>query len=439
MGARGNIEKVTSTRAAIVGLVCGARRRQAVETSLDELTGLAVTAGATVVHRAIQERPAPDPAFFLGRGKAQTLATACAESDVQLVICDDELTPGQLRNLEEHLERRVIDRTQLILDIFASRARTEEGKLQVELAQLRYSLPRLTDKGAALSRLGAGIGTRGPGETKLESDRRRIRQRIGRLTRDLELVRRRRAQSRDRRHKDAVPTIALVGYTNAGKTSLFNRLTRSEAPASDALFATLDPLVRPVRLPDRRTVLLSDTVGFIDRLPHALVTAFRATLEEVVQADLLVHVVDVSHPQRDARMVAVGRVLTEVGAESVPRLLVFNKCDRVDDAEVARLRDEYPEAEFVSARTGGGTKALVRRMTGLVRAENRRVTLALDHTAERDRQRLASVYRYGRVIKQNDADGRLSVEAEVPRRLVEQWRREARPAGGGETEEVHGS
>ena len=301
------------------------------------------------------------------------------------MICDDELTPGQLRNLEELLERRVIDRTQLILDIFASRARTKEGKLQVELAQLRYLLPRLTGAGAALSRLGAGIGTRGPGETKLESDRRRIRQRIGRLTRDLELVRRRRAQSRERRHKDAVPTIALVGYTNAGKTSLFNRLTRSEAPASDALFATLDPLVRPVRLPDRRTVLLSDTVGFIDRLPHALVAAFRATLEEVAQADLLVHVVDVSHPQRDARMAAVGRVLTEVGAESVPRLLVFNKCDRVDDAEVASRRDEYPEAEFVSARTGGGTKALVRRMTGLVRAENRRVTLELDHTAERDR------------------------------------------------------
>ena len=273
-------------RAMIVGLAFGSRRRDAVESSLEELAGLAVTAGATVVHRSIQARRTLDPAFFLGRGKADILARACAEAEVQLVIFDDELSPEQLRNLEGRLGRRVIDRTDLILDIFASRARTREGRLQVELAQLRYLLPRLTGLGTTLSRLGVGIGTRGPGETKLESARRRIRFRISRLTRELEAVRQRRSRSRDRRHKGLVPTVALVGYTNAGKTSLFNLLTGSQAVASTALFATLDPLVRPVRLPDRRTVLVSDTVGFIDRLPHTLVAAFRATLEELAGADL---------------------------------------------------------------------------------------------------------------------------------------------------------
>ena len=255
-------------RAMIVGLAFGSRRRDAVESSLEELAGLAVTTGATVVHRSIQARRTPDPAFFLGRGKADILARACAEAEVQLVIFDDELSPGQLRNLEGRLGRRVIDRTDLILDIFASRARTREGRLQVELAQLRYLLPRLTGLGTTLSRLGAGIGTRGPGETKLESDRRRIRFRISRLTQELEAVRQRRSRFRDRRHKGLVPTVALVGYTNAGKTSLFNLLTGSQAVASTALFATLDPLVRPVRLPDRRTVLVVGYSG-VHRPPAA--------------------------------------------------------------------------------------------------------------------------------------------------------------------------
>src|SRR5205814_3715405 len=233
------------------------------------------------------------------------LAASCEETHVDLVVVDNELTPAQLRNIEETVGRKVVDRTQLILDIFARRARTREGKLQVELAQLKYLLPRLVGAGAALSRLGGGIGTRGPGETKLETDRRRIRTRIHAVTDAIEHVRRRRAQLRERRHKASIPTAALVGYTNAGKTTLFNVLARADAEASDALFVTLDPVVRQVHLPDSRELLVSDTVGFIDRLPHALVAAFRATLEELAYADLVLHVIDASAPDRDRRMNAV--------------------------------------------------------------------------------------------------------------------------------------
>ena len=287
---------MTVERAALVGLVSGSARRIEAEHSLEELAGLADAAGASVVLRMLQERPRPDPATFIGSGKVASLAAACAEADVDLVVFDNELTPAQLRQLEERLERKVIDRTQLILDIFAKRARTREGKWQVELAQLKYLLPRLVGAGAALSRLGGGIGTRGPGETKLETDRRRIRVRIQAIQREIDQVRQRRSQLRERRQKQSVPTVALVGYTNAGKTTLFNRLTNERAVASDALFVTLDPLVRQVRLPDRRELLVSDTVGFIDRLPHALVAAFRATLEEVAEADLALHVIDAATP-----------------------------------------------------------------------------------------------------------------------------------------------
>jgi GTP-binding protein HflX len=255
-------------KAALVGLVSGRARRLEAERSLDELAGLAEAAGAHVVLRVMQERPKPDPSTYLGAGKIDVLAASCAETSVDVVVFDAELTPAQLREIEKIVGRKVIDRTQLILDIFARRARTREGKLQVELAQLKYLLPRLVGASTALSRLGGGIGTRGPGETKLETDRRRIRTRIHTVSQDIEQVRLRRAQLRKRRHKASVPTVALVGYTNAGKTTLFNVLTRAGAEASDALFVTLDPLVRQVRLPDSRALLVSDTVGFIDRLPH---------------------------------------------------------------------------------------------------------------------------------------------------------------------------
>src|SRR5437588_5304104 len=291
-------------RAALVGLIAGRARRLDAERSLDELAGLAEAAGAQVVLRVLQERPKPDPSTFLGSGKVATLAASSAETDVDVVIFDNELTPAQLRQIEEEVGRKILDRTQLILDIFARRARTREGKLQVELAQLKYLLPRLVGAGAALSRLGGGIGTRGPGETKLETDRRRIRSRIHAVSEAIEQVRQRRGQLRERRQKASVPTVALVGYTNAGKTTLFNVLTNADAEVSNALFVTLDPLVRQLRLPDSRELLMSDTVGFIDRLPHALVAAFRATLEETSDAELVLHVTHASAADPRRRLTA---------------------------------------------------------------------------------------------------------------------------------------
>lgn len=411
-------------RAALVGLFNLSRsssRQVDPEHSLDELAGLAAAGGATVVLRLLQERPRPDPATFLGSGKVQSLATSCDELRVDVVIFDNELSPAQLRNLEKALGRKVVDRTQLILDIFARRARTREGKLQVELAQLKYFLPRLVGSSEALSRLGGGIGTRGPGETKLETDRRRIRQRISVLAKEIDVVRRRRAQLRERRQKGAVPTIALVGYTNAGKTTLFNALTGDQAVASDALFVTLDPLVRKVRLPDRRELLVSDTVGFIDRLPHSVVAAFRATLEEVAAADLLVHVIDAANADRELQMAAVRSVLAEVDADEVPSIEVFNKLDRLDPGERARLQAIYPGAITMSALTGQGREELVAALEARLALDTTLVLLEFDASSDDDRARIASLYRLGRVQRHESSDGRVLVEVELPRRVLERF------------------
>jgi GTP-binding protein HflX len=407
-------------RAALVGLVTGALRRTDAEQSLEELAGLAEAAGATVVVRALQERPTPDPGTFIGRGKAQALALACAEARVDLVIVDNELTPAQLRELQDLVACKVVDRTQLILDIFARRARTREGKLQVELAQLKYLLPRLVGASSALSRLGGGIGTRGPGETKLEMDRRRIRTRIKVLGDEIEQVRKRRGQLRERRDKALVPTVALVGYTNAGKTTLFNRLTNAQAQASDALFVTLDPLVRRMRLPDERELLVSDTVGFIDRLPHALVAAFRATLEEAADADLLLHVIDASHPERERMIAAVMRVLESVEALTVPRFEVYNKIDQMTADERRALERDDPARFCISAATGEGVAALVEAVAAAVALDRQRVTVELDPDDPADQERLRWVFRHGRVVAQVTVGRRTRIDADVPRRLVPQ-------------------
>ena len=405
-------------RAALVGLAIPSTRNDA-DHSLDELAGLAEAAGARVVLRMIQERAKPDPATFIGSGKVAALAAACDEASVDVVIFDHELTPAQLREIEAQVGRKIIDRTQLILDIFARRARTREGKWQVELAQLKYLLPRLVGSGAALSRLGGGIGTRGPGETKLESDRRRIRVRIQAIQREIDQVRQRRSQLRERRHKQSVPTVALVGYTNAGKTTLFNRLTNEHAVASNALFVTLDPLVRRVRLPDNRELLMSDTVGFIDRLPHALVAAFSATLEEVAEADLILHVIDAGSPDRERQVAAVHRVLEEVGASDVPMVVVYNKIDTISADERRRLRVGDPASALISATEGTGADELLQMIASRLALDTRRVTITFDADKEFDRQQIGRLYRVARVISHVATNGRVTIEADVPRRFIE--------------------
>jgi GTP-binding protein HflX len=343
------------------------------ENSLRELAALAATAGSQVLDGVIQRRLTPDPATFLGSGKARELRDLVAASDADTVICDGELSPSQRRGLEDIVQVKVIDRTALILDIFAQHAKSREGKAQVELAQYEYLLPRLRGWGESMSRqaggrvaAGQGIGSRGPGETKIELDRRRIRTRMAKLRREIAGMRTARDTKRDSRRRNAVPSVAIVGYTNAGKSSLLNRLTGAGVLVEDALFATLDPAVRRALTPDGREYTLTDTVGFVRQLPHQLVEAFRSTLEEVAEADLVLHVVDGSHPDPEGQLSAVRGVLADVGAAGIPEVVVVNKCDAADPEVVQRLLSQGQRTIAVSAHTGRGIDDLVSLVADLV-------------------------------------------------------------------------
>ena len=342
-------------RAVLIGLSCHSFRAEenADEQTLAELAALVETAGAQPVARMLQTRPAPDAKTFIGEGKVEEVRQMAEANDAELIIFDNELSPSQMRVLEEQTGRTILDRSALILDIFAQRARTGEGKLQVELAQYQYILPRLAGLGHAMSSLGGGIGTRGPGESKLESDRRHIRRRIDKLRADLEQVRQVRAVQRRQRKKTELPLVAIVGYTNAGKSTLLNQLTDAGIEANDRLFDTLDPTTRKKRISDTQEILLSDTVGFIRKLPHHLVSAFKATLEELAYADLLLHVVDVSDPDWQIQVDTVEQVIVQLGAQEIPRVMVYNKADKCEELPAVR------DGVLFSAKTGEGTQALL--------------------------------------------------------------------------------
>jgi GTPase len=388
--------------------------------SLEELEELAQSAGAKIAGSLLQVRDALDPATLVGRGKLEEIRIEAELRRVPLVIVDHDLSPVQLRNMEKGIGCRVIDRTQLILDIFACHARTREGQLQVELAQLNYLLPRLTGRGEELSRLGGGIGTRGPGEQKLETDRRRIRDRVQKIQQAIETVRRQRTTRRRARQAVPLGTIALVGYTNAGKSTLFNALTHAEVLTSSKMFATLDPTVRAVRLPSRRRVLFSDTVGFLRDLPPDLIAAFRATLEEVQEAALILHVTDISNPRHAEQDGEVLKVLADLDVADRPRLHVLNKIDRLGEEEVKaliRANGHREQKIFASAVTGEGLRELLERMdTALPVDPLVRLRLRIPVS---DGRHLALVHACGRVHHSEVVDGHFDLDAELPESLAE--------------------
>ena len=384
-------------RALLIGLEQEGVSKWDLRDSLDELRELASSAGAEVVDTVTQKLQKPTAPFYIGKGKAELIKESCKDRRVTSVIFNNELSPAQGRNLENLLARKVLDRTQLILDIFAQRARSREGRLQIELAQLQYLLPRLTRMWTHLSRQSGGIGTRGPGETQLEVDRRRVQERIARLERDLEEVRKHRAVQRRGRKRHQWPVAAVVGYTNAGKSTLLNLLTGAALLAEDKLFATLDPTTRSFVLPNKQRLLLTDTVGFLRNLPHTLIESFKATLEEVVEADLLIHLVDLSHPRVDEQMEAVDAVIKELGAYGKQTLIVFNKIDVLEDRElIAVYLEKFRGSVAISARTGEGVEELVPALQNALSSWRlrSRYRLPLSESAL-----LAEVHRVGHVLE----------------------------------------
>jgi GTP-binding protein HflX len=414
----GLIERAFRERIVLVGVTTPPATEDDTERNLDELSLLVDTAGADEVARVVQVRSAPDPATFIGGGKVAELRALCDEVDADTVVFDDELSPAQQRNLERQLGRTAIDRTAVILDIFAQNAHSQEGKTQVELAQLRYRLPRLRGRGKALSQQAGGIGTRrGPGETQLEVDRRRIERRLHKLEADLRHVAKVRATQAKSRRRSRLSEVAIVGYTNAGKSTLLNRLTDAGVLVEDRLFATLDATTRRLQLPGGETVLLTDTVGFITKLPHELVEAFKSTLDVVVTADLLVHVVDSSAPDPEASMHAVATVLASIGAGDIPQLAVFNKAD-LDDERAAKLAAAHDGSVVVSARTGAGVDELLRTIADRLRA----MTTVHELLVPFDRgDVLASLHRDGEVLTEAATDDGMRVRARLDDASASQW------------------
>ena len=387
------------------------------ERSMRELAALAETAGTLVLDAVIQRRDRPDPATYIGSGKAAELKRIVAQSGADTVICDGELTPGQLRNLEDVIKVRVVDRTWLILDIFAQHARSREGKAQVSLAQMQYMLPRIRGWGEALSRQGAGVLARGPGETKIETDRRRIRDQMAKLRKDLVAMSQTREIQRRTRRKNAIPAIAIAGYTNAGKSSLLNQLTGAGVLVEDALFATLDPTVRKIKLPSGRDVTVTDTVGFVRHLPHQLVEAFRSTLEEITDADLVLHLLDGSDESPVSQLNAVREVLAELGLTEVKELVVINKVDVADAQTITEMKLLVSDALFISAKTGTGLAQLLELIDEKLAAADLVVDLVLPFSAQ---QLVSRVHKVGRVEKIEHLETGTRIVAAVPAALAEE-------------------
>ena len=385
------------------------------EKSLEELEELAKTAGAVTVGKILQRREQMHPGTYVGKGKLTEIKDLLWETEATGIICDDELSPAQLGNLKDELDTKIMDRTLLILDIFASRASTSEGKIQVELAQLKYRQSRLTGYGTSLSRLGGGIGTRGPGEKKLEMDRRLIKSRIAKLNRDLKEVKSHREVTREQRNRNHMPVVAIVGYTNAGKSTLLNYLTGAGILAEDKLFATLDPTTRGYRMESGQEILMTDTVGFIRKLPHHLVNAFRSTLEEAKYADIILHVVDVANPQMDEQMYIVYETLSMLGVQDKPIITAFNKCDLM--SEGMTVRDfKADETAFISAKTGKGVDGLLEKIESVLRGQKIAIEKLYPY---KDAAKIQLIRRYGELIEDEYLEDGIAVKAYVPARIYD--------------------